>query len=170
MNTYTKFYPNRTMGKGWKIGGNKILVLDAKYADFKQSPNVILDTFWHAVFGLVFLLRRFLHIPSRGLFDGHTVAPRNLQNMATLWLLYIATRFSLAPKFIFRFWGVAPAFAVAGCYLKIKTKCKKMHIGAPSSPTPLKFQNLDLSSNLMKLNFFKYWVPSHSKIEKYSIY
>ena len=53
-NTYTKLYPNRTMEKGKKsgkpkTGENKILVIDA---NFKQSTNVLLAKFWHAVFGL----------------------------------------------------------------------------------------------------------------------
>ena len=61
---------------GEKSGENKILVLDAKYVDFKQSPNMILAKFWHAVFGIVLLLMRSLHIRSRGLFDGHKVALR----------------------------------------------------------------------------------------------
>ena len=73
-----------------------------------KSPNVIL------AFGILFLLMRSLHIRSGGLFDVHKIALRNLQKMATLWLLYIATRFSSALKFFFRFVGAAPTFAVAG--------------------------------------------------------
>ena len=67
---------------GEKSGENKILVLDAKYVDFKQSPNVIQVKFWHAVFGIVFLLMRYLHIRICGLFDGHKVALQDSQNMA----------------------------------------------------------------------------------------
>ena len=60
-----------------------------------KSPNVIL------AFGILFLLMRSLHIRSGGLFDVHKIALRNLQKMATLWLLCIATRFSSVPKFFF---------------------------------------------------------------------
>ena len=85
-NTNAKFYP---IGR-WQIGeksgepksGEKILFLDAKYVDFKQSPNVIQVKFWHAVFGIVFLLMRYLHIRICGLFDGHKVALQDSQNMA----------------------------------------------------------------------------------------
>ena len=59
-----------------KTGEKKIHVLDA---DFKQSPNVTLSKFWHAVSGIVFLLMRSLHIRSNGLFDGHKVALRDLK-------------------------------------------------------------------------------------------
>ena len=61
-----------------RSGKNKILVLDAQFADLKQSPNVILAKFWHAVFSIVFLLIRSLHLRSRGLFDGHKVASSRL--------------------------------------------------------------------------------------------
>ena len=65
-----------------KTGENKILVLDAKYAYFKQSPYVILAKFWHAVFSIVFLLMRFLHIHSCGLFDGHKYTNPRLNRKA----------------------------------------------------------------------------------------
>ena len=83
--TYTKFYTNRRWEKSAKSrepksGERKIFFLDAKYADSKQSPNVILAKFWHAVFGIIFLLMRYLHIRSPRLFDGDKVALRDLQN------------------------------------------------------------------------------------------
>ena len=59
-------------------------VQDAIYADFIQSLNVILAKFLHAVFGIVLLLMRSLHIRSRGLFDSHKIALRDVQKIATL--------------------------------------------------------------------------------------
>ena len=67
-----------------KTGENMILFLDAKYADLEQPPNVILDKFWHAVFGIIYLLMRSLHIHSRGLIDGHKVSLHDLQIIVTL--------------------------------------------------------------------------------------